>query len=263
MKEQRKEESYQSWSLIIIAYNEEYSIEKICLQAIDFLSPLLNSEKEILIIDDGSSDNTSKKIKHLIDKFSFVKGYRHTKNLGIGAALITGYSMSQMENICAVPGDGQFDLNELKAFRSVPANTIVSFYRTGYTGYSSFRKLLTKTNRWLNKILFGFYLRDVNYIKIYKRDSLKEFIKTPYGNFFNLSKSLIAETQFVSESSYIESEIMYYLTKKKLKIIQTPAKYLPRKHGVSTAVRTKILKMVFKDIMRLLKLKLLQNIKKN
>lgn len=235
--QQKEKQLFQSWSLIIIAYNEEHTIEKVCRQAVNFLSLLPENTKEILIVDDGSSDGTSYKINYLVNEFSFIKSYRHKKNLGIGAALAKGYLMSRMENICAVPGDGQFDLNELRAFRNVPANTVISFYRTGYKGYSFFRKLLTNINRWVNKILLGVYLRDVNYIKIYKRDYLKEL-------------------QFVSESSYIESEIMYYLNKKNIKVIQTPAEYLSRKHGVSSAVQGKILKMVFKDICKLLKIKI-------
>ena len=161
--------------------------------------------------------------------------------------------MSRMENVCAVPADGQFDLNELRAFRNVPSNTVVSFYRTGYEGYSFFRKFLTVGNRWLNRVLFGFSLKDVNYVKIYKRVFLKEFVGTSSEDHFESLKSDLKETQLVSKSSYIESEIMYYLTRQKLKIIQTPARYLPRKHGASTAIRPKILKMVFKDIFKLLK----------
>ena len=248
--------SDQSWTLIIIAYNEEHTIEKVCRQAVDFLSPLSDSKKEIIIIDDGSLDSTSKKIKCLVNKFAFVRSYYHERNLGIGAALTRGYLMSQMENICAVPGDGQFDLDELRAFRNVPDSTVVSFYRTGYGGYSSFRKLLTKTNRWINKVLFGFSLRDVNYIKIYKKDSLNEFISVSNEDSSRILRSVLKETRFVSKSSYIESEIMYYLTKKNLKIIQTPAEYLSRKHGISSAVQLKILKMVFKDIFKLLKIRM-------
>ena len=254
MEKPEEKESYQSWSLIVLAYNEEHTFEKVCRQAVDFLSPLPNRKKEILIIDDGSTDGTLKKIKVLANEFPFIKTHCHKKNSGIGMVLAQGYLMSQMENICAVPGDGQFDLNELRAFRNVPANTVISFYRTGYEGYSFFRKLLTWGNRWLNKVLFGFFLLDVNYIKIYKKDSLRKFIGTSSDISSELDSTL-KQSQFVSESSYIESEIMYYLTKNKLKIIQPPAEYLSRKHGVSAAIRPKILKMVFKDILKLLKIR--------
>ena len=240
------EKIYQSWSLVIMAYNEEATIQTVCQQAVSFLSILPDNKKEILIIDDGSTDGTFEKIKNLTKKFSFVKVYRNERNFGIGAVLARGYKMSKMENICVVPGDGQFDLNELRAFRNVPAHTIISFYRISYKGYSFFRKLVTWGNKWINKILFGFYLRDVNYVKIYKKDSLKKYIGL-------ISNKFSENPQFLSKSNYIESEIIYFLTRKKLTIIQTPAEYLPRIYGISKAVQPKILIMVFKDIFQLLK----------
>lgn len=245
----------QSWSLVIMAYNEEHTIKEVCLQAVDFLSPLPDDKKEILIVDDGSTDGTFERTKALSEAFSFVRIYRHKGNLGIGAALTRGYLLSRMENVCVVPGDGQFNLNELRAFRNVPPNTVVSFYRTSYPGYSVFRRFLTWVNRWLNRILFGFFLKDVNYIKIYKRDSLKKFIGPFQVSSNKALKSDLGNIRFVSKSSYIESEIMYHLTNRKLKIIQTPAGYLPRKHGVSAAVRPKTLKMVFEDICKLLRVR--------
>ena len=250
-----EEKPYQSWSLIILAYNEEHTIERVCQQAVDFLSSLPDNKKEILIIDDGSTDGTLKKIKALTSGVSFIKAYWNQQNSGIGAVLARGYSIAQMENICAVPGDGQFDLNELRTFRDVPVNTVISFYRTSYTGYSFFRKLLTWTNRWLNKILFGFSLQDVNYIKIYKRDSLKELVGTLSDSSSRALDSTLKQPRFVSKSSFLESEIIYYLTNKNHTIIQTSAGYLPRRHGTSAAIRSKILKMVFKDILKLLKIR--------
>ena len=260
MEQNKEKKTYQSWSLVIMAYNEEHTIKEVCLQAVEFLSPLPDDKKEILIVDDGSTDGTYKKVEALAHEFSFVKIYRHKENLGIGAALTRGYLLSRMENVCVVPGDGQFNLNELRAFRNVPPNTVVSFYRTSYPGYSFFRKLLTWGNRWLNRILFGFSLKDINYIKIYKRDSLKEFIDSFQGSSIEALTSDLGNTQFVSKSSYIESEIMYYLKKWKVKVVQTPASYLPRKHGVSAAVKPRILKMVFKDILKLLKVRLVSRL---
>ena len=267
-----KEQSYQSWSLVIMAYNEEHTIEKVLASAVDFLTPLPEDKKEILVIDDGSDDGTFKKARKPAKEFSFIKVYRHEKNLGIGAVLMRGYRESRMENICAVPADGQFDLNELRAFRNIPNDTAaVSFYRTGYEGYGLFRKALTGANRWINRILFGVRLRDVNYVKIYKSSHLKKLNKESCQSltqnshpsdfrFFKVKDSLKnpnqKESRLVSESSYMESEIMYYFTKWKLKIIQAPTKHLPREHGMSKAVRPRVLKMALNDIFKLLLIRL-------
>jgi len=134
-----------------------------------------------------------------------------------------------MENVCAVPGDGQFDLNELRAFRNINSQTIISFYRIKYNQYSFFRKILSYTNRLINRILFGVSVKDINWIKIYKKADLK-------------SLSLI------SKSNYIESEIFIKL-KKKCQIIQVPNHYLLRRHGASKSINLPILKLVVRDIL--------------
>ena len=231
--------SLQSWSLIVMAYNEEGGMEKVLKDCLDFLSPLPVNKKEILIIDDGSSDKTFEKAKEF-SALPFVKIHRHKSNAGIGAVLRTGYSLSRMENICAIPADGQFDLNELRAFRNVFSHTAVSFYRTRHKEYSPLRRLLTVLNRWINRIVFRFDLRDVNYVKIYKRAFLKPLFEQKKGG-------------LISKSAYVESELMQRHIKNNGKVIQTPAKYLPRRHGASNAVQASQLYQALKDILGLLK----------
>ena len=225
-------EKMQSWSIIIFFYNEERNIEKTCRQAMDFLSPLRDDEKEIIFVDDGSTDKSNKQIQQITNNKSYIKFINHAKNQGIGACLKVGYQMAQMENVCAVPGDAEFDINELRAFRNIPEKTVISFFRVRYTGYSVFRKLLTTINKWLNRFLFSFYLKDINWVKVYKKSSLKNL-------------------QLKSKSSYIESEIIYRLKNKRCKIIQSPSHYLPRQYGYSKSVTFSSLKSVCQDIIRL------------
>lgn len=223
----------QSWSLIVFFYNEERNIEKVCQQALDFLSPLPVSQKELIFVDDGSTDQTLRKIKNLVgERGSYIKFAIHKKNSGIGAGLKTGYKLANKENIVAVPGDAQFNLNELRAFRNIPSQSIVSFYRVGLTGYSFFRKTLNKINRLINRLLFSVHLKDVNWVKIYKKHSLQNLVMK-------------------SKSSFIESEILYVLSKDH-KIIEVPTHFLPRAFGHSKSVNFKTLIANFKDIISLL-----------
>ena len=222
----------QSWSIIVFFYNEEGNIEKVCQQVIDFLKPLPDDKKEVIFVNDGSTDRTVEYIEEIMRGQDYIKFIKHKTNLGIGAALKNGYKMVEMENICAIPGDGQFDLNELKAFRNIPLKTIVSFFRISYPGYSFSRIILTKANKWINRIFFSFYLKDVNWIKVYKKDSLKKL-------------SLRSQSQFV------ESEIFYFLTKTH-KVVESPCHFLPRQSGASKSVNFVILVKVFIDVVYLL-----------
>ena len=109
--------------------------------------------------------------------------------------------MAQMENVCAVPGDRQFDVNELRAFRQVPPQTVISFFRVANNEYSLLRKILTKTNKLFNKIFLGLHIQDINWVKIYKTADLKKL-------------------DLKSKSSYIESEIVYRLKIKNITLLK-------------------------------------------
>jgi len=70
-------------SVIIPVYNEENSIKEV----IERIPNHLNYE--IIIVDDGSTDNSVSKVKE-INRDNIII-LQHQKNLGYGAALITGF----------------------------------------------------------------------------------------------------------------------------------------------------------------------------
>ena len=73
-------------SIIIPVFNEEKTvkavIEKVLAQKIN------NWQKEVIVVDDGSTDNTQKELKIFSDEIIIV---RHNINLGKGSALKTGF----------------------------------------------------------------------------------------------------------------------------------------------------------------------------
>lgn len=77
-------------SILIPAYNEERTVSLV-MQEIKSLSlaSCNISEKEIILIDDGSTDKTVEKATAVIPSARVI---RHVKNQGKGAALISGFS---------------------------------------------------------------------------------------------------------------------------------------------------------------------------
>lgn len=94
-------------SIIIPAYNEGKIIRQLINEVIE-----LPIEKEIIVIDDGSTDGTSEIIKKDIDP-SFVKKIYFEKNRGKGVAVRTGIDQSIGEYIVIQDADLEVAPKEL------------------------------------------------------------------------------------------------------------------------------------------------------
>lgn len=223
----------QSWSIVIFCYNEVGTIASVTERAIKTLKEDMGLDTfEVLIVDDGSTDGSRQIIEKLPKMHPKVRYVFHPQNKGIGHALRTGYSNAQYENVCAVPADGQFDLAELIPFRWVEDRTFVSFYRKENTSYNFFRNSLSATNKWVNAWLNGFQLKDVNWVKIYKRAPLLDM-------------------KLEIESSLIESEICAKFLFWGFTPVEVESKYLQRISGVSKGSSWKIVRQAIRDTLLL------------
>jgi glycosyltransferase involved in cell wall biosynthesis len=187
-------------------------------------------KQELVIINDGSTDNSAEKLKQF-ERCKDVKIITHTSNFGIGLALKSGYNNASNKFVCAIPGDGQFDLDELLFIKEFPKNRFYSFYRKDK--YSNFyRKVLSNFNRMFNIYFLNIVMNDVNWVKVYRLESLKQ-------------------VEIVLNSSLIESEICAKLSRLNITPIELPSKYLDRRHGYPKGGNLKTLSKALIEILLL------------
>jgi len=222
----------QSWSVIIFVYNEEKSIGSVIHSALQVLQRIAPEMHELIIVDDGSTDHTATSINSAIAGYQHIKRITHKKNEGIGKALLSGYYAALFENICAIPGDGQFDAGELLPFAEIPAGTIVSFYRTQKIQYTLFRRMISLMNKAMNRFFLDLKIRDINWVKVYK-------------------KSIFGTINPILTSSLVESEICAKALKNKYKIIEVPSVYHPREGGMSKGASVKTIFRVVREMFSL------------
>jgi glycosyltransferase involved in cell wall biosynthesis len=112
-------------SIIIPAYNEAEVIGTV-LEGVLAVAP--GDDWEILVIDDGSTDETSERASR-----PGVRVVKHPYNKGNGAAVKTGLREARGEQVCLMDADGQHDPSEVpKMLAALQTYDLVIGTRTGH-----------------------------------------------------------------------------------------------------------------------------------
>ena len=117
-------------SIIIPVYNEKKTIKEI-IKRVD----QVNIPKEIIIVDDGSTDGTTKIIKSLKTKKSQLKIIIQPINMGKGAAIRTGIKRVTGEYVLIQDADLEYDPQDyLKLIKPIKAKKAQVVYGSRFTG---------------------------------------------------------------------------------------------------------------------------------
>lgn len=194
-------------SLILPIFNERQTLDELwdrCHRLKEILTPNL----EIIFIDDGSFDGSREWIRAKKEE-PHVKTIFHEVNQGIGPSIIDGYQVATGDWIVFLPTDLQFHPEDLEIAKPFMEKAdIVCFYRKRRPDYTIYRKLVSWMNLLLNRILFGLKLKDINWVKLYKKWVVKDIVcksNTPFVE----SERVIRATR--RGARLIELESPYYL----------------------------------------------------
>lgn len=93
-------------SIVIPVYNS-YNIMPSLLLAIENERIKFNWDLELILIDDGSKDNSFEQIKNLSQKYSYIKGLKLARNFGHQIAVRTGLQFATKNYIAIIDDDLQ------------------------------------------------------------------------------------------------------------------------------------------------------------
>jgi glycosyltransferase involved in cell wall biosynthesis len=185
-------------SIIVPVYNEEKNLRQVVSEIETNAREILDAY-EIIIVNDGSTDNTDSIIEELCarpEKCANIKISGHENNMGSGMAIRTGIKQARYDWVTYIPADGQFDSSEIKKFLEASKGVdIVIGTRLERSDYSMFRRLSSFVFITLVNKLFNTKFKDVNWVHMWKRKIFDNMTIISSGVFFLeeiLTRSLIS-----------------------------------------------------------------------
>ena len=200
-------------SIIMAAYNEQETIEQAISEILEVDYPC---DMELIVIDDGSKDDTPNLLADIDDPRVTV--FRHEKNLGKGAAILTGVDLASGTHILPFDADLEYTPEDilkllepvLRGRCSVVFGVRLFGYNTVYRSYiyAVGNRMLTR----ITNIMFGACLSDLH--------TCLKLIPTDLFRSIRLS-----ETGFG-----LDTEISASLLRRGVRPFEVPVSYFSRSH---------------------------------
>lgn len=202
--------------MLIPAFNEEKNIGKVLEDIKE-----LELDIDLLIINDGSKDNTLEVVKTFK-----VEVVSHLVNLNYGSALQTGFKYAVIKDydyVLQFDGDGQHDPKDIyPMIKEIEKNDADIVIGSRFLGKGNFKVGLLK------KIVISFMVFLINIFTAYK-------ITDPTSGFKALSKRTFSYFSKSGNfpSDYPDADIIIKMLRKKYKIVEIPINVRERNHGTS------------------------------
>jgi glycosyltransferase involved in cell wall biosynthesis len=168
-----------SVSVLVPAHNEAENLPLFmelaaqALNAASAVSPVSRLPSpvsyEVVVIDDGSTDNSWQLLESLQRRFPFLRTVRHRARRGIADALRTGYLVSRGDVLVFYPADLQFkpeDIPRLVAPILAGDVDMVTGFKQGVYDKAFVSHVYNK----LSRVLFRVPVKDLNSVKAYRRE---------------------------------------------------------------------------------------------
>ena len=203
-----------SLSVVILAFNEEESLEAVVHEITSVLQTL-GREYEVIIVDDGSTDDTGAIADRLASENLRIRVSHHTINKGLGEAYRTGFALAQGDLITFFAADGEIPAAAIREFTPLMDKSDMVLGYLPRRKSSLLAKSLSKAERMLFWLLFGSFPKFQGVFML-RRALLNEFELKCRGRGWTVVMELIIRA---SRGGY--------------KIVSAPTEMRPRMSGKS------------------------------
>jgi glycosyltransferase involved in cell wall biosynthesis len=219
------------------AYNEAENIEQTVRRALDEVAPLVGGSIEVLVIDDGSTDDTPRLADALAAADPRVRVH-HQPNRGYGGALRAGFEQARGELVAFTDADLQFDLREFGLLlerlddpRRKAVDAVIGWRRRRRD--PPHRLFIAKSYNAIVSALFGLRVRDIDCaMKVFRRE-------------------IFDGLRLDADSPFLSAELLIKLKARGERMAQVGVTHYPRAAGQNTGASPGKIARTFRDIGRL------------
>lgn len=219
-------------SIVLPAYNEEANIEHAVRRASDVAARYC-SDHEIIVVDDGSADDTAAIVQKLAVDDPKVRLVQHAENRGYGGALKSGFLSARLDLVFFTDADNQFDLDELGDFLDLIERVdVVAGYRIKRCDPWS-RRVMARGWNYLVRVLFYVPVRDIDCaFKLFRRE-------------------VFDGLELDSVGAMVNTELMVKLGRSGYRLVEVGVTHYPRIAGTPRGAKPRVIARAFAELARM------------
>jgi len=219
-----------SLSVFFPCYNDAPTIGGLVQRTAETLEAL-GVAYEIVVVNDGSMDDSAAVLRDLADQLPMLRVIHHGENRGYGAALRSGFAAATLEWVFYTDGDGQYDPAELVRLveRASDDIDVVQGWKLE-RGDSWLRTRIGRAYHHTVRLAFGLPVRDTD------------------CDFRLLRRSLLERVELKHSSGVICVEMLRKFRDAGARFAEVPVHHYPRAFGRSQFFRFRRVAASLRDV---------------
>lgn len=222
-----------SLTVSIPAYNDAPALAAVVHESLA-ASAELGLDAHVLVIDDGSRDETPQVCQQLAAELPQVRVIRHPQNLGFGPTIREAYLLPSSDWVVFLPGDGQ-----------IPAAQIIPLYRAAIGAGGCDLVLAVRAQRndpWRRRFVSWCYNGMVSLVA---RRRIHDVNGTAL-----IHRRLLDRIALEGRSAFIHAELVLEAMRAGANYLETPIAHRSREHGSGSGNRPRVIAATFRDLLR-------------
>ena len=238
-----------SVSMLAWGLNEELLIESFLSRAIHLMDATVE-DWEIIFVDDCSTDQTGKIADDFARRDPRIRIIHNERNLNVGRSARVAIAAARKEYFFWQTVDWSYDINELRTYlemtkyfdvvvgvRPYPIRLLTyipiirSIFRIRNRSDNIFRALISLTNYYLLRILYGPEFHDFQNVQIYPTQKIQSL-------------------KLGGASSFLAPEILFKCFHARMSFIEVPIPFLRRREGEAKGAKWHALLRSVNDIIK-------------